>query len=221
VMSRLKAIYRSGVFVVPASRCMNRGRLEDERNHKFAAGIKRMNSSAPGGIQMARKDNWMKPEQSETARRSLLCFAFICALLAASAAAAQTQPSTSQAKGQKDQQPQVLINSVKGPDLFREHCATCHGADAKGNGPAASALKTKAPDLTILAKNNGGQFPTDRVRKQISGDEVMASHGSREMPIFGSIFRFIEPYESLNPNDNLPKVRLDNLVAYLQSIQRR
>lgn len=172
-------------------------------------------------MQMAWKNSSTKLKQSETARCSLLGLALICASLASFAAAVQTQPGTAQAKGQKDQQPQVLINSVKGSDLFREHCAACHGADAKGNGPAASALKAKAPDLTILAKNNGGQFPTDRVRKQISGDEVMASHGSREMPIFGSIFRFIEPYESLNPNDNLPKVRLDNLVVYLQSIQRK
>jgi mono/diheme cytochrome c family protein len=170
---------------------------------------------------MARQDSSTKSRPRDISRRSLLGFALICASLASAATAAQTQPSTSQAKGQTNQQRQVLIYSVKGPDLFLAHCASCHGTDAKGDGPAASALKTKAPDLTILAKNNGGQFPADRVRKQISGDTVLASHGSREMPVFGPIFHYIEPYESLNPNDDLPKVRIDNLVAYLQSIQRK
>jgi hypothetical protein len=169
---------------------------------------------------IAAKDSTTKPKQEDTSRRSLLAFALICVSLTASASA-QTQPSTSQAKGQMDQRPQDLIYSMNGPDLFRAHCASCHGAGAKGDGPAASALKAKVPDLTILAKNNGGQFPADRVRKVIAGDEVLAAHGSREMPIFGPMFHFIEPFESLNPNDDLPKVRLDNLVAYLESIQHK
>ena len=67
-----------------------------------------------------------------------------------------------------------LIYSVKGPDLYRAHCAACHGADGKGDGPLAPALKTKPADLTVLSRNNGGKFPADRVRKFISGDEVSA-----------------------------------------------
>jgi mono/diheme cytochrome c family protein len=189
------------------------------RNRKFAASVQCLRAFRC--VQMTWRDSSTKPEEGETVRRAVLGVALICALLAASAAAAQTQPSTSQPKGQKDQQPEGLIYSVKGPDLFRDHCAACHGADAKGNGPAAPALKTKVPDLTIIAKNNGGQFPADRVRKVISGVEVLASHGSREMPIFGPIFHSIEPYERFDRNTDLANLRLDNLVAYLQSIQRK
>ena len=72
---------------------------------------------------------------------------------------------------------------MKGPELFRVHCAACHGEDAKGGGPMASTLKANVPDLTVLAKNHGGQFPTSSVRRMIAGDEILASHGSREMPI--------------------------------------
>ena len=84
------------------------------------------------------------------------------------------------------------IRSTKGADLFRAYCASCQGVDAKGNGPTASALKTKAPDLTPLAKKNGGTFPAARVRKTITGEDVIASHGSREMPIWGPIFHQME-----------------------------
>lgn len=99
------------------------------------------------------------------------------------------------------------------PGLFRAYCASCHGADAKGNGPAAAALKTKVPDLTILSKNNGGEFPSAHVRKMIMGDDVVATHGSREMPIWGPVFHQIEW------DVDRGYLRLENLVKYLESIQ--
>jgi mono/diheme cytochrome c family protein len=109
-----------------------------------------------------------------------------------------------------------LIYSVKGPDLFRAHCAACHGAGGKGDGPVASALKSKPADLTVLSKNNRGKFPIERVRKFISGDDPsLSSHGSREMPVWGPIFHQIE-----NDQD-LGNVRLQNLIKYLETIQQK
>src|ERR1700692_1958159 len=67
-----------------------------------------------------------------------------------------------------EQQFTRLIRPIEGPELFRAHCAPCHGLDAKGAGPAASALKAKVPDLTLLARNNRGQFPVAHVRQIIS-----------------------------------------------------
>jgi len=106
-----------------------------------------------------------------------------------------------------------LIRPIEGPELFRAYCAPCHGLDAKGTGPAASALKAKVPDLTLLARNNRGQFPAERVRRMISGDNVVAAHGSREMPMWGPIFHQLEF------DMDWGNVRLENLVKYLESIQ--
>jgi mono/diheme cytochrome c family protein len=125
---------------------------------------------------------------------------------AVAGASKQTQPTA-------DEQFTPLINSVKGPDLFRAYCASCHGLDAKGTGPAARALKAEVPDLTVLTRNNRGQFPTLRVRQMIMGDQVVAAHGSREMPIWGPIFHQIEE------DQDFGNVRLANLVKYLESIQ--
>jgi mono/diheme cytochrome c family protein len=121
--------------------------------------------------------------------------------------------SGAQTKPESDQQFPKLIHSVEGPDLFQVYCASCHGLDAKGRGPIAPALKTKVADLTVLARNSGGQFPSNRVRRIISGDEVTASHGSREMPIWGPIFHQVES------DRDWGNVRLENLVKYLESIQ--
>lgn len=106
-----------------------------------------------------------------------------------------------------------LIRSVEGPDLFRAYCTSCHGLDARGAGPAAPALKAKVPDLTLLARNNRGQFPAVRVREMIMGDKVVAAHGSREMPIWGPIFHQVEA------DMDWGNVRLSSLVEYLKSIQ--
>ena len=37
-----------------------------------------------------------------------------------------------------------------GEVMYKQYCAACHGANAKGNGPAASNFKTRPADLTTL-----------------------------------------------------------------------
>jgi mono/diheme cytochrome c family protein len=138
----------------------------------------------------------------------LLGAVLIYPALASAGAAPQTQPAN---RKQLDQ----LIYSIKGPDLYNAHCAPCHGSDGKGNGPMVPVLKIKVPDLTVLAKNNSGQFPTANVRKTITGQDVLLSHGSRDMPIWGPIFHQIED------DRDFGNVRVENLVKYLESIQQK
>ena len=87
--------------------------------------------------------------------------------------------------------------------------------NGSGDGPVASALKGKVPDLTTLARRNGGKFPAVRVRGIIAGDKRYAAHGSREMPVWGPIFHQIE-YDR-----DLGYVRLQNVTEYLGSIQQK
>ena len=105
--------------------------------------------------------------------------------------------------------------SVNGVDLFKEYCAVCHGNDAKGTGPAADALKKRPADLTQLARKNGGTFPELHVLNFIKGDDVVAAHGSRDMPIWGTIFA------SLSPNQDLVEVRVYNLLKYIEGVQAK
>jgi mono/diheme cytochrome c family protein len=124
--------------------------------------------------------------------------------------------AASQTKSASQKKYEELIYSVRGPDLYHAHCAPCHGSEGKGNGPVGVALKTKPADLTILAKNNGGKFPTERVLKFISGDDPsLPSHGTREMPVWGPIFHQIEE------DQDFGNVRLRNLIKYLETIQQK
>lgn len=113
---------------------------------------------------------------------------------------------------QQQVEPQ-LIRSVAGPDLFRAYCASCHGLDGKGNGPVAPMLKASVPDLTEIAQRNNGKFPAPRIRRIVMGEGMIASHGSREMPVWGPVFHQIEA------DVDRGNVRLENLVKYLESIQ--
>jgi mono/diheme cytochrome c family protein len=105
--------------------------------------------------------------------------------------------------------------TLNGVDLFKEYCAVCHGNDAKGAGPAADALKKRPADLTQLTRKNNGEFPELHVMNFIKGQDVVASHGSRDMPIWGSIF------SSMSSNQDLVQVRTYALVKYIETLQAR
>jgi mono/diheme cytochrome c family protein len=108
----------------------------------------------------------------------------------------------------------LTIDSMYGPDLFHFYCAACHGRDGTGNGPVARMLKDAPADLTLIAKRNGGVFPKSRVESYVTGNAPgVEGHGSRDMPVGGPIFRF------LDPSDLKVKVRIANIVGYLESIQ--
>lgn len=122
-------------------------------------------------------------------------------------------PASGQITGQKN--PPLVISSTSGRDLFEFYCATCHGRDGTGGGPVAPVLKAPLPDLTTIAMRNGGTFPKAQVESFVSGDQdrPAPAHGSKDMPVWGPIFR------ALDPGDTVNKIRIANIVRYLESMQ--
>jgi mono/diheme cytochrome c family protein len=110
---------------------------------------------------------------------------------------------------------------TSGKLMFRQYCAPCHGMDAKGDGPVADTLKKKPADLTVLSKNNGGKFPYDHVYNMISGKEVVASHGTREMPIWGLVFAQRNMPGAPGRTPEQVKKRIDTIISYIESIQQQ
>lgn len=100
----------------------------------------------------------------------------------------------------------------KGHKLFMQYCATCHGADAKGNGPTAKVLKKAPADLTNIEKVDG-KFPRLKVQRIISGDDMLDSHGSRDMPVWGAVLR-------QKGGIGFAQLEIYNLTNYLESIQK-
>ncbi|MDH3254162.1 MAG: c-type cytochrome [Acidobacteriota bacterium] len=106
-----------------------------------------------------------------------------------------------------------------GKELYAELCAVCHGADAKGNGPAAAALKKPVPDVTQLTKGNQGVFPAEDVRKAITGEAGILSHGTLEMPIWGKVFADVRPDVKPFRREAFARQQIYNLTAYVESVQ--
>lgn len=100
-------------------------------------------------------------------------------------------------------------------EMFKTYCASCHGVDGKGHGPAAAALKVPPADLTMLKQKNGGKFPTSRVTRVIEGADTVIAHGSSDMPTWGPIFHSLDP-----GNDAVAKLRIANLAKYIESMQQ-
>jgi len=108
----------------------------------------------------------------------------------------------------------LVIDSMAGPDLFQFYCAPCHGRDGRGGGPVAAVLKTPPADLTKIAERRAGTFPrADIVGFVSEGPALIPAHGTIDMPVWGPIFR------GLDRSDALVKVRIANVVTYIESIQ--
>ena len=112
--------------------------------------------------------------------------------------------------------PITTVPPTSGKEMFKSYCAVCHGADAKGGGPAASALKTPPPDLTVIAQKNGGKYPAAHVAAVIRGQADMASHGNADMPVWGPLFSSIS-----HGHESQVQQRIANLVDYIQTLQAK
>jgi len=106
-----------------------------------------------------------------------------------------------------------------GAELFVSLCASCHGAQARGDGPVAPLLVSQPADLTRIAQRNGGRFTADTVQRFIDGREVGRAHGPRDMPVWGR-----QLYFSAKEDDPAARAHADaeiaKIVEYLRSIQQ-
>lgn len=113
--------------------------------------------------------------------------------------------------------PLQRTSPASGAEMYKAYCASCHGMDGKGNGPAAPAMKKPPSDLTALAQQNGGKFPQLTVFAVIKGDSAAPEHGSADMPVWGPIFR----HTSSQENEGEEDMRISNLTHYIQSMQTK
>jgi len=104
-------------------------------------------------------------------------------------------------------------NPASGQQMFKDYCAACHGANGKGDGPAAELLKTPPADLSMMAKNNNGKFPAERFEAVLRFGAGGHAHGTSDMPVWGPVFSA--------QNKNLVQMRISNLESYVASIQQK
>ncbi|MGB8476530.1 MAG: cytochrome c [Candidatus Acidiferrum sp.] len=132
-------------------------------------------------------------------------------------AALVTVLSVGAMQGKKEHKPAAAeTSSASGKAMFAKYCASCHGQDAKGNGPVAITMKTPPPDLTTLSKRNDGKYPEGYVGAVLKFGRSMASHGSEDMPVWGSRFKTLDPVR-----DPTGQRHINDLVAYIEQLQTK
>ena len=108
--------------------------------------------------------------------------------------------------------------AMSGKDLYQRFCASCHGAEGRGDGPVAASFRVEVPDLTLIARRTGGVYPRDRVARIIDGRYILGAHGSRTMPVWGED---LSRLELGNPDaERATRVVIGRLADYVWQLQK-
>lgn len=106
-----------------------------------------------------------------------------------------------------------------GSAIYGRYCATCHGIDAKGNGPMAPSLLLQPPNLTTLQARNDGVLPIARIVTRIDGRDPLVSHGS-PMPVYGEFFEGTDaPVKAETGQPIMTSEPVLHLLAWLKTVQ--
>ncbi len=119
---------------------------------------------------------------------------------------------------QQDQAPKSASTHPKSPsgaELYKQHCAVCHGNDLKGVGPAPAPYRVP-PDLTKLAKRHNGRFPDAYVADVLRNGVTLPAHGPAQMPSWGNDFREMHGLDKTQVD-----LRIANLTNYIKSRQAK
>ena len=141
--------------------------------------------------------------------RHWILFAVIAIAAGWTLSAQQTKPTVKHGEA-------AITSPNSGKEMFMSYCASCHGKDAKGDGPAATALKQLPANLTQLAKLNGGKYPNDKVTSVLRGQAHLMAHGDQDMPVWGPVF-----WRMSQGHEEIVQMRIANLNRYLESIQEK
>jgi mono/diheme cytochrome c family protein len=108
----------------------------------------------------------------------------------------------------------------RGHNLYEQYCMDCHGMKGHGDGVLAEDLKVAPADLTTIAMRRKGVFPDVEIREIIDGRRRVRAHGPQNMPLWGKAFG-MNVASPGGPNENETRDKINSLVDYLKSIQRK
>ncbi len=164
---------------------------------------------------MERQPDRKRPDKVPRLSSLLLLSSFLAFFSMLFGCAAEHEPQTQEPPA-PEVQAEVRDPIASGKATYEASCMSCHGTEARGDGPVAELLTIPPADLTQLRKKQGGLFPVDEVYRIIDGREEYRAHGTREMPVWGNIWSDAEGQPIA---EEKVERRINELVEYLRSIQ--
>lgn len=116
-------------------------------------------------------------------------------------------------------QPAEMPQAADGRALFMSYCASCHGADAKGDGEMARSMSKPPKNLTLISVRHGDSFPRAKVMSIIDG-YARSDMSGPGMPEFGELLQGdLIPVDTGDGKMTPTPRKLVALMEYLESIQ--
>jgi hypothetical protein len=100
----------------------------------------------------------------------------------------------------------------------------------KGDGPVIRSLIKSPPDLTKLSEANHGVFAFSHVYDVIDGRIEVISHGTRDMPVWGEVYRrevgsqqngMVSNFLAKEVAGSIVRARILALIEYISTLQRQ
>lgn len=104
-----------------------------------------------------------------------------------------------------------VAQGSEGAALFKTLCASCHGVDGRGDGPAAGAMQPPPSDLTKSTLNLA------ELMRVIDGRRTVRAHGDGSMPVWGREFKEAMAGSGRENRDSLRQVQM--LAEYVRSLE--
>lgn len=146
--------------------------------------------------------------------RAKISLTLIAVFLAAVAA------NTAMASAQEDATATKTVKVFKGKVTYRIYCSNCHGETGHGDGNLSELLSVRPANLTAIARNNGGEFPSELITQLVDGRETVQGHGLKEMPVWGDAFqKSLQPSWTEESDDERATRKIVEVVAFVESIQ--
>lgn len=109
---------------------------------------------------------------------------------------------------------------TRGAALYAQDCAICHGADMRGGGGAGvEGLSGIPPDLTVLSRQAGGEFPRAGVLGILERYAQGAQQGRMMQPFTHLSAEQSARVRTADGRKRVPKPQAD-LLAWLEAMQR-
>ena len=110
-----------------------------------------------------------------------------------------------------------------GQEIFEGHCAVCHGIAGNGDGDIAELFKVKPKALSQLSKENGGEFPFERIYQTLKATKDVKGHGRTAMPVWGDYFR-VEVLDdpSVDEDESFAALgKMLSVIYYIETLQTK
>lgn len=108
---------------------------------------------------------------------------------------------------------------AEGKDLYLKYCGACHGLAGEGDGVVSGLMRPAPTDLTVTARQGGGEYPFKKVMTQIDGTVTIRAHGDPDMPVWGDVLADPTHDDGMRRADVQGRVFL--IVKYLESLQKK